>query len=182
MASRRVGAVLFAVGTVAFAGCGGGDGGTSTNDALRACDFLTDAEVDELLGTPTRSTYDDDRGIPGSYCSWGSTDSEFGDAADADYADEDVYSLDIDEIPGERGTGGFEARSRNDEAEPVDGIGDKAFFEPLGNTGQSELNVRVGDRTFSVDVFGNSKHSVTDAERRQIERRAAELAVGRLTK
>ena len=172
---------LLLVATAALAGCGGGDTAAPVDPSIKgACDFLTDAQVNALLGTPTRSTYDNDRGIPGTYCSWGSLDSNFGDAADADYADEDVYSLDIEEASDSEARADFDKRAHGKTAKPVKHLGDEAYTRLFDDGVHPEIDVRVGSRVISVNVFPNSVHTLTDEKQRQIEREAAELVVARL--
>jgi hypothetical protein len=181
MITSRWACALLLVATAALTGCGG-DTAEHVDPSIRgACDFLTVTQVDGLLGTPTRSTYDDDRGIPGTYCSWGSLDSNFGDAADADYADEDVYSLDIEEASDAEARADFDKGVDKKTAESVKGLGDEAYYRQFDQEPHPELNVRVGSRVFSVNAFPNSTHALTDEMQRQIERQAAELVVARLT-
>lgn len=138
------------VATAALAGCGGdGDAADPVDPSIKgACDFLTVGQVDALLGTPTRSTYDNDRGIPGTYCSWARADFDKG--ADAKTA------------------------------ESVKGLGDEAYTRLFNDGVHPELNVRLGARVVSVNVFPNSVHALTDEMQRQIERQAAEFVVARL--
>jgi hypothetical protein len=182
MNTGRWACAVILVATAALAGCGG-DSGTAdpVDSSVRACDFLTVEQVDGLLGTSTRSTYDDDRGIPGSYCSWGSLDSNFGDAADADYADEDVYSLDIEEASDDAARADFDKGADEKTAESVKGLGDEAYYRRFHESDHHEIDVRVGSRVFSVNAFPNSVHALTDEMQREIERQAAELVVARLT-
>lgn len=183
MITSRWACALLLVATAAIAGCGGGGGTAAPVDPSikGACDFLTDAQVNALLGTPTRSTYDNDRGIPGTYCSWGSLDSNFGDAADYDYSDEDVYSLDIEEASDSEARADFDKRAHGKTAEPVKRLGDEAYTRLFDDGVHPEIDVRVGSRVISVNVFPNSVHTLTDEMQRQIERQAAELVVARLT-
>ena len=160
---------------LALAGPGCSDQGTPN-----ACDLLTTDEATEILGTATVGPEEDtDRTIGGSFCNWRAegTSSGEGDLA---------YTLFID-VAGDRGpsdfAGGLERTGERDDAgraEPVTGVGDEAYFTSFAQGELPFLEVRVGEEYLTLGVADDDEHPVTEREAREMERRMAEAAVGRM--
>lgn len=169
-------------------GSGSGGGSDSGSDAAlpNACDLLTTDEAAELLGVPTLGGSEDTDRSSGTYCEWVSKDTDDGgDASDAG-SDSDVepYFLSVDIDRGEEAVQDFASgKSVEGEAddgegpahEPVEGLGDDAYFDVVGG-----LQVRKGDVVFSTYTRSVETHPLTRDERRAIERGAADLVVGRI--
>lgn len=162
-----------------LAACDGGGGGGSAPD--NACDLLTNEEVEDLLGEPTNGPAEDTDRSGGTYCRWASEDS----GVDLDASDEDErepYYVSVEDETGALAVQDFESAKtvlNEDEEEAeidvVDGLGDDAYFgDPHG------LSVRNGDRVFSTYADGNDRHQLSNRERREIERRAADIIIEKL--
>lgn len=157
-------------------GSGCSDGGTPN-----ACDLLSTDEATEILGTATVGPEEDtDRTIGGSFCTWRAEGTSSGEGDPA-------YTLFID-VAGDRGPSDF-ARGLNStgetddagQAEPVSGIGDEAYFTGFAQNELPFLEVRIGDQYLTLGVADDDEHPVTESEAREMDRRMAELAVGRMT-
>jgi hypothetical protein len=174
--------MLAALLLLGAAACGDGDDLAAPN----ACDVLTTEEATELLGVPTTGGSEDTDRSSGTYCEWVSTDTDDGgDASDAG-SDSDIesYFLSVEIDQGESAVQGF-ASGKSEEGdaddgegpayEPVDGLGDDAYFDVAGG-----LEVRRGDIVFSTYTRSTDEHPLTREQRRDIERGAAELVVERV--
>ena len=173
--------VLGALLLLGAAACGSDSGGDAAS--VNACDLLTTEEADELLGVPTNGPSEDTDRSHGTYCEWVSKDSDDGGDASGAGSDSEIeaYFLNVEHERGEGAVQSFEAgRSDADddggEVEAVADLGDDAYFDDIGG-----LNVRRGDTVISTYTDGNEEHQLTEGERRDIERRAAKLVVGRLS-
>lgn len=177
--------VLAALLMLGAAACGGGGDGASA-DAPNACDLLTTEEAEDLLGVPTLGGSEDTDRSSGTYCEWVSEDTDDGgDASDAG-TDSDVepYFLSVEIDQGERAVQDF-ASGKSEEGDaddgegpavdPVEGLGDDAYFDVAGG-----LEVRKGDIVFSTYTRSVETHPLTRRERRDIERRAADIVVERI--
>jgi hypothetical protein len=161
-----------------LAACDGGGGGGAAPD--NACDLLTNDEVEELLGEPTNGPAEDTDRSGGTYCRWASEDS----GVDLDASDEDErepYYVSVEDETGAEAVQGFESgKTTLDEDEEeqdidvVDDLGDDAYFRDHG------LSVRHGDRVFSTFADGNDDHPLSNREKREIERRAADIIIEKL--
>jgi hypothetical protein len=97
------------------------DGGGS--DIESACDLLTTAEVEQVMGTDMYGgSQDTDRTIPGTFCEWTSTDYVGEEQENPEYA------LFIDEGSTDERRESFENREDAKQPETVDGLGDGAYF------------------------------------------------------
>jgi hypothetical protein len=175
---------VVALGLFGLVACAGD--GSDGSAADRACELLTTSEADELLGTPTNGASEDTDRSHGTYCEWVSTDSDDdGDAAsDAGDGGIEPYFLSVEDERGAGAVQSFESGKvdtgeREDgtqrEISVVQGLGDDAYFdEPHG------LNVRDGDRVFSTYAAGNAEHPLSADASKTIERRAADIIVGRI--
>lgn len=159
-----------------LAGSGCSDGGTPN-----ACDLLTVDEATEILGTATVGPEEDtDRTIGGSFCTWRAEGTSSGEGDPA-------YTLFID-VAGDRGPSDFaRGLAGNDELDdggepvPVSDIGDEAYFTGFAENELPFLEVRVGEEYLTLGVADDDERPVTVGEAREIERRMAERAVGRMT-
>ncbi|MGQ0803296.1 MAG: hypothetical protein ACT4PI_05475 [Actinomycetota bacterium] len=171
------GVAAIAISLGGLAACaGGGDGAAPDN----ACDLLTNDEVEDLLGEPTNGPAEDTDRSGGTYCRWASEDS----GVDLDASDEDErepYYVSVEDETGALAVQGFESgKTTLDEDEEeqdidvVDDLGDDAYFRDHG------LSVRHGDRVFSTNASGNDDHPLSNREKREIERRAADIIIEKL--
>jgi hypothetical protein len=175
-------AATIAIGAAACGNSGGGDA------APNACDVLTTEEVEELLGVPVHGGSEDTDRTRGTYCEWVSKDTgDGGDASSAggdDDSDVEAYFLSVVIDQGVGPVQGFAAgTSEPGEAddgegpayEPVEGLGDDAYFDVTGG-----LKVRKGDLVFSTYTRATDEHPLMPDERKDIELGAAELIVERV--
>jgi hypothetical protein len=177
--------VLASMLLLGAAACGSGGGGSDAAPP-NACDLLTTDEATDLLGVPTLGGSEDTDRSSGTYCEWVSEDTDDGgDASDAG-SDSDVepyfISVEIDQGEGavQDFAGGKSEKGEADDGEgpavePVEGLGDDAYFSVNGG-----LEVRKGDTVFSTYTRTAELHPVTREQRRDIERRAADLVVKRV--
>jgi hypothetical protein len=150
-----------------------------------ACDLITDADAQRILGEATRAgVADDEHSGPGSSCDWISKSS----TRDPHAA---VYGLHISEAADSASRRDFEKTRDADtstyDIEPVGGLGDEAYFveytEPTdnGTPPLPQLHIRRGDTILVVGTYDSDEHPVRGSKARTIELAAAELAVATLT-
>jgi hypothetical protein len=163
-------AALVLIGLVSACG---GDGQLSV-DYDRACTLLTSEEAEDALGVPVYGGEPDfDRTIPASFCIWvaeGSPRSE-GEATFAIWVSEGSDPDSIEE---------FESASKEDDADPVEGLGDEAYFHVQGTAEVPWLEVRVGNHVSTIGLSLDDDHPLTADEARAIEREAGEHVAPRL--
>lgn len=170
---------LVLVGLLAIAGCGGGD-------STAACDLITRADAEEILGVATRAggPADDSTG-PGSNCIWISEDS-------STEPHDPVYGLVVAEGNDSEKRADFEETRDEDSriyrVEDVDDLGDEAYYvvytKPNNLSGKPSLPwlyVRVGDRIIDIGTHDSDERPVELAEAQTMERAAGEIAVATLT-
>ena len=168
---------LVVVAALAATGCSG-------DDSTVACDLVKDSTAARILGEPTRpGVENDDNDGPGTSCEWISKAS----TTDPQAA---VYGFHIREQSGDKAVRELEAKrdstSDSYEIDPVDGLGDDAFFlvytEPndSGTPSLPELYVRVDDRVLSIGTYDSDEHPVTIPEARTIEGVVGKAAVLKL--
>lgn len=140
-----------------------------------ACDLLTQSEVIGIMSTDMHGgEQDTDRTIPGTYCSWTSTDYVGEEHENPEYA------IFIGEASTDEARESFDNRDDAKQPETVRGLGDGAYFYIKGTAEVPFLELRVDNRVMTVGVSGNDLHPVSDVEAKRLERAAAELIVQRL--
>jgi hypothetical protein len=168
---------LAVVAGFALTGCG--------EDGVTACELLTDADAEKILGVPTRpGALDDENEGPGTTCAWISEDSTEDPQAP-------VYGVHISESTGADARSKFEAtrdeRSPIYVVAPVEGLGDEAFF--IVYTEKNDISqkpslptllARTGDRIVRVGVYDSDERPVESDEAKTFERAAAVSAVKEL--
>jgi hypothetical protein len=163
--------VVTAITLIGLAAWAGGSAG-----ADHACDLLSTSDVEDLLGVPANGGYEDTDRSHGTYCEWRSEDSD--DGGDASSPGETVpYFISVEYEQSTRAAQSFEsgrARAEGKRRE-LRGLGDAAYFD-----GRHGLEVRRGDQVFSTYAAGNNDHPLSNAESRDIERRAADVVIDRI--
>jgi hypothetical protein len=159
-------------GSLALEGVGvAADKGPSEN----ACDLLTTDEASQVLGVPSSGGDEDTDRSHGTYCEWVSKDSDDGtDASSAGGSEIVPYFISLEVDRGDQAVQDFESGKRG-AGDKVDGLGSDAYF-----SAEHGLNVRNGDLVFSTYADGNDQHPLTNADRRRLERQAAEIVAKRL--
>ncbi|GIU86718.1 MAG: hypothetical protein KatS3mg009_1233 [Acidimicrobiia bacterium] len=173
---------------LAVAACGGDDGGSgpsasttrpepadgedaggTTDDAEDgdtsdlACSVVTRDDAAALFGEPARAAQDQTPAPFGSSCFW--------ENADADETGQVVHLLQVYVYEGEQ----FYDESVSPEAEPLDGVGDRAFVRVVeGVNPQVGVNALVGDRVLVLD-YSTINIGVADAEKVDATTRQDEL-------
>jgi hypothetical protein len=175
---RSVVAGLVVIAALGVNGCNG-------DDSTVACDLVSDARAQRILGEPTRpGAENDDNDGPGTSCEW-ITEASTKDPQAA------VYGFHIRAQSGSDAVGELEAKrdstSDSYSIEPVDGLGDDAYYlvytEPNGISGTPslpELSVRVDDTVLSIGTYDSDEHPVTIPEARTIEGVVGKAAVLKL--
>ncbi|MBA2325610.1 MAG: hypothetical protein H0V95_03060 [Actinobacteria bacterium] len=131
-------------------------------------------------GSPTNGPAEDTDRSGGTYCRWASEDSGV-DLGASDEDEREPYYVSVEDETGALAVQGFESgKTTLDEDEEerdidvVDNLGDDAYFRDHG------LSVRHGDRVFSTNASGNDGHPLSNRDKREIERRAADIIIGKL--
>ncbi len=163
---RAMPAVVTCFALLALAGCSGG--------VSDACSLLSDDEASDVLGVPVHDgELDTDRTIEATYCEW------IAEGADTSEGGDEAYTLWISEGSDGRTVGELEEDRASPDAEPIDGLGEDAFF--LSDQYGTELKLLVDGRAVTIGVSGDADHPVSERRERSLERHAAELVVERLS-
>lgn len=164
--------------SLAATGCGSGA-------PSAACDYLTDAQAEDILGEPVLEGVEPlEESRVGTYCEWISKSS-------SREPEVPVYGLHLSVSDDEERRADFDERRKEESdifvIEGLRGLGDEAYFlvytEPnnlSGTPSLPELYVRVGDRVFDAGVYDSDERPVEIDEAKGFERALAQIAVARL--